>query len=146
MDNINADLYQLKEDIAYEIKVTKANREKDRDKSTFVSIYTGLISALTTFCIGLTPYVSEDYTNFIGGFSLFISASLTVVLAWNGLFNHKSLWINSAIKLSELYDLNTDIKHSESSKSINQNLVNNFYKRYKTIMNDANVRWLKIRE
>lgn len=146
MDNINADLYQLKEDIAYEIKVTKANREKDRDKSNFVSIYTGLISALTTFCIGLTPYVSEDYTNFIGGFSLFISAFLTVVLAWNGLFNHKSLWINSAIKLSELYDLNTDIKHSESSKSIDQNLVNNFYKRYKTIMNDANVRWLKIRE
>ncbi|WP_144734751.1 SLATT domain-containing protein [Acinetobacter oleivorans] len=146
MDDIKADLYQLKEDIAYEIKVTKANRQNDRSKSTFISLYSGLISALTTFCIGLNPYVSGKYTAYLTGFSLFISASLTFVLAWNKLFNHKSLWINSAIKLSELYELNTDIRHSESSKSIDQNLLNNFYKRYKTIMNDANIRWLKIRE
>lgn len=29
MDDIKADLYQLKEDIDYEIKVTKANQKKD---------------------------------------------------------------------------------------------------------------------
>lgn len=118
MDDIKADLYQLKEDIDYEIKVTKANQKKDKRKSTFISVYSGLISALTTFCIGLNPYVPEDNRAYLIGLSLFTSATLTVILAWNRLFNHKSLWINSAIKLSELYDLNTDIKHSENSKSI----------------------------
>ena len=144
---IDADIEKVKSDIAERIKWAKASRRDDKKRSAFVATYMGLVSAITTICIGIVSFLPEIYSNFFGIISLITSASLTVVVAWDGIFHHKKLWINAAITLNELYELNTDIRHTEAGpNSVSQDQANEFYERYKKIMKNTNERWYKIRE
>lgn len=70
-----------------------------------------------------------------------------MVLAWDEIFHHKKLWINTSVTLNELYELETDIRHFEAtSQELSQDQLNQFYERYKEMMRDTNERWYKIRE
>ncbi len=144
---INADIEKLKNDVAERINKSQYRRSDDKRKAAFVAVYVGLVSAITTVCIGIVSFLPEFYSNVFGIISLISSASLTVVSAWDGIFHHKKLWINTAITLNELYELDTDIRHTESADDgISQKQANVFYTRYKKIRKEANERWYKIRE
>ncbi len=144
---IDADIEQLKNDLATQIQRTRANRADDKRKSAFVAVYVGIVSAVTTVCIGIVSFLPKHYAGVFGIASLLTSASLTVVAAWDGIFRHKKLWINAATTLNELYELDADIRHTQgSSNGVNQAQANLFYARYKTILRDSNERWYKIRE
>ncbi len=144
---IDADIEQLKSDLAAEIQRTRANRATDKRKSAFVAIYVGIVSAVTTVCIGIVSFLPKNYAWVFGILALLTSASLTVVAAWDGIFHHKKLWINTARTLNELYELDADIRHTQaSSNGLKQAQANLFYVRFKTIMQDCNERWYKIRE
>jgi hypothetical protein len=80
--------------------------------------------------------------------SLLASASTTVILAWDGIFHHKKLWISAVGTLNELRSLETDIKHVQTAEQegSNQEQVNQLYSRFKEILNSTNVRWQNIRE
>jgi len=144
---INANIEQVKSDVADRIKWARTSRIDDRRKSAFIAVYTGVASAITTICIGIVSFLPDSYSSFFGVVSLITSASLTVVAAWDGIFQHKKLWINTAITLNELFELDTDIRHVEASTNgITQALTNQFYLRYKKIMKNSNDRWKDIRE
>ncbi|MEM7147202.1 MAG: DUF4231 domain-containing protein [Verrucomicrobiota bacterium] len=145
---INADIEQLHEDIKADIKRADSKRRDQKNKSAFMAIYVGVVSAITTVCIGIVTFLEgEDYKNFFGITSLLASASLTVVSAWDGIFNHKSLWINSATRLTDLYELETDIRHYlATAKEPDQNQINEFYKRYKRLHKESSERWLGLRK
>lgn len=144
---LDADIEQVKADVRSRIEWAQYSRMNDKRKSVFVAVYIGAVSAITTICIGVVSYLPESYSNFFGILSLLTSASLTVVAAWDGIFHHKKLWLNSAVTLNDLYELDTDIRHAESSTTaISQEHANEFYERYKKIMRDTNERWYKIRE
>lgn len=107
----------------------------------------GVVSAITTVCIGIQTFVSDKYSNLFGIVSLLSSASVTVVAAWDGIFHHKKLWINWVVMLNELYELENDIRHTEATSNVvTQEQINTFYSRYKKIMRDTNERWYKIRD
>lgn len=143
---IDANIEELKRDLANMIDRSWKNRRSDRRKSAFVAVYVGIVSAVTTVCIGIVSFLPER-SNVFGIVALLTSASLTVVSAWDGIFHHKKLWINTAKTLNELYDLDGDIRHAEAgANGCNQAQANVFYARYKTIMGDCNERWYKIRE
>lgn len=144
---IIANIEQLKTDIEARIKWAQSSRSDDKRKSAFVAIYMGIASAITTICIGIVSFLPDNYSNFFSIVSLVTSASLTIVAAWDGVFHHKKLWLNAAITLNELYELNTDIRHVEAgSAGVSQEQANQFYARYKEIMKRTNDRWYKIRE
>ena len=146
---VDANIEQLKSDLKGTIQATRSCREVDRKKSVFVAVYMGVVSAVTTICIGIISFLPIDgiYSNFFGILSLFTSASLTVVAAWDGIFHHKKMWIYSAKTLNEFYELDADIRHVESGvKGISQVQTNEFYEQYKKIMNKSNERWYKLRE
>ena len=144
---VDADIEQLKSDLALQMKRTRANRTVDKRKSAFVAVYVGIVSAVTTVCIGIVSFIPTEYANLFGLASLLTSASLTVVIAWDGIFHHKKLWINAAMAFNELCDLDTDIRHAQAkSSNINQTQANAFYERYKEILRAHNERWYKIRE
>lgn len=129
------------------IKRAQAGRKDDRRKAAFIAIYMGVVSAITTVCIGIVTFVSDKYSNLFGIVSLLSSASVTVVAAWDGIFHHKKLWINWVVMLNELYELENDIRHTEATSNVvTQEQINTFYSRYKKIMRDTNERWYKIRD
>jgi hypothetical protein len=144
---IDTTIEQVKSDVTASIKQMKDRRNRDKKKSAFAAIYMGIVSAITTICIGIVSYLPETYSNFFGIVSLLTSASLTVVAAWDGIFHHKKLWISAVMARNELYFLETDIRHAEAGLSgVSQTQANEFYDRYKQIMKDTNERWYKIRE
>lgn len=144
---IDANIEQVKSDVAARIKWVQTSRKDDKKKSAFVAVYMGIVSAITTVCIGIVSFLPDSYSNIFGIISLLTSASLTVVAAWDGIFHHKKLWINASKTLNELYELDTDIRHIESSSNgVSQDQANEFYECYKQIMRDSNERWYRLRE
>lgn len=144
---IDANIEQVKSDVAARIKWAQSSRNDDKKKSAFVAVYMGIVSAITTVCIGIVSFLPDGYSNAFGIISLLTSASLTVVAAWDGIFHHKKLWVNASKTLNALYELDTDIRHAEASASgVSQDQSNEFYERYKQIMRDTNERWYKLRE
>jgi hypothetical protein len=147
MMEIKANIPELKKTLDDVTVKMKKWRNDDKRKAAFVAVYIGLVSAITTVCIGIVTFLPESSRSVFGIISLVSSASLTVVAAWDGIFHHKKLWINEARTMNELYELEADIRHAEKSSSgITQKQANDLYIRYKKIMSAWNERWYKIRE
>jgi hypothetical protein len=142
---INAALEILKADIKNHIQWKSANRVDDKRKSMLVAVYVGAVSAVTTVSIGLGSLLPE-YKSLFGIVSLLTSASLTVVSAWDGMFHHKKLWVSNVRTLSDLYELESDVRHAESTNCTSQPEVNEFYQRFKKILRENSDHWQKIRE
>ncbi|WP_306396336.1 SLATT domain-containing protein [Telluria beijingensis] len=144
---IVANLELLKADVKKSIGNSQRHRNSDRQKFTLISVCAGIASAVATLSIGLVKYSPPAYENYMGAIALLTSASVSVFLAWDNVFNHKKLWINSATTLHELYELQNDIAHSEAEgKLVPQDMINHFYNRYQNVLRNTNSRWLKIRE
>ena len=143
---INVNIEELKREVDKRKKWARDYRDNVKKKSAFVAVYVGIVSAITTVCIGIVAFLPQSSTLF-GIIALVSSASVTVVAAWDGIFRHKKLWITAAMTLDALMELDTDIRHAEKSFSgITQDQTNKFYSRYKQIMRDYNARWYVIRE
>lgn len=56
---IDADIEQLKSDLSRQIQRTRNNRGDDKRKSAFVAIYVGIVSAVTTVCIGIVSFAPK---------------------------------------------------------------------------------------
>ena len=143
---IDANIERIKSDLKAKLDSAQTHRTSDKNKSAIVAVYMGVASAVTTICIGMVSFI-PDFSNVFGITALVTSASVTVLAAWDGIFHHKKLWINSSITINELYELSSDIHHmEESTDGISQEHVNELYGRYKQIVRDTNDRWYKIRE
>lgn len=143
---INANLKVLKSDISWDIKSLRTNKKSDRYKMLLVTIGIAAISALTTIFLGITKFVLKDYEGIFNATALCLSSLVTVISTWDSIFQHKKLWINSAMTLNELYSLDADIRHVEANGSVDQQLINEFYERYKEIKNRTNQQWSKNHE
>jgi hypothetical protein len=143
---ITADFNLLKQSLNQTIHNLQKRKNNDKTKSTFIVMYGALASGLTTVLIGLSTYsIFGKYTTYLTIAALIISASLTVIQAWDGLFHHKRLWIIQAEALSKFKDLNQDLLHIETTKSFDQELINDCYKRYKEIYETWNAEWHEMR-
>jgi hypothetical protein len=145
---INASLEILSQDVSRQIESVRLRVARDKGKATNVAVYVGLVSAVTTISIGTVGFLPKDYEKAFGILSLLASASTTVLLAWDGIFHHKKLWISAVATLNELRSLETDIKHVQTAEQegSTQDQVNQLYSRFKEILNSTNERWQKIRE
>ena len=143
---INADFNLLKQSLTETIKKLQKRKDEDKTKSTFIVMYGALASGLTTVLIGLSTYaIFGKYTTYFTIAALMISASLTVIQAWDGLFHHKRLWIVQAEALNKFKDLNQDLSHMETTKCFEQEAINECYKRYKEIYKTWNTEWQEMR-
>ncbi|OJU53685.1 MAG: hypothetical protein BGN93_02275 [Acinetobacter sp. 39-4] len=143
---INANLKVLKSDLSWDIKSLRSNRKSDRNIVSLITIGIAATSALTTILLGITKYVFHNFANELNALALCLSALITVITTWDGVFQHKKLWVNSAMTLNELYSLDADIRHVEANGSVDQELINQFYERYKEIKNKTNQQWSKNHE
>jgi hypothetical protein len=141
---INANLDLLKKELNQSIANLQKWKKKDKSKATFSITYGGIVSGLTTIFIGLSSYLS-NYAKLFGIIALITSASLTIVQTWDGLFNHKKLWIIQAEALNEFYELRGDLSHLEASGKIDQEAINSCYEKYKQIYRRWNSSWSELR-
>ena len=141
---IDANIDILEQDIEARINSFKIYRDANKRKTHIYVMSTAMLSSATTVLLGLSQYF-KDYTEVISAIALLISGSLTVLSAWDGLYNHKKLWTSYTSALVQLYDLKADIVHLKSSNQIDQSLINQTYARYKLILGEINDSWIKLR-
>ena len=146
--DVNADLDLVKSDLDQRINRTNSRRQRDKRKAAFVAVYTGVVSAITTICIGIVTFLPSEWSNLFGIASLLTSTSLTVVDAWDGIFGHKRLWINAQSTLNAFKGLRYDIKHVEatSASGVPQETINDIYRSYKNILEESHQKWMNLRE
>lgn len=89
------------------------------------------LSAATTILIGVGQIYNWQPLSVI---ALIISASMTIVNAWDGLFNYRSRWINNNETLMKLYELKSDIEYQQHSQTLQNINIDEFYQRYKVIL------------
>lgn len=138
----NKDL--LKTNLDTIINKIKGRKEQDKRKTAFVVTFGAVASALTTILIGLSSYLSS-YAIYFSIAALITSATVTVIQAWDKLFNHKRLWIIQADVLNGFKELNEDIHHLEAGGKLGQNEINECYDRYKEILKKWNSNWMELR-
>jgi hypothetical protein len=142
----NADFNLLKQNLGETIQKLKKRKSQAKTKSTFIVVYGALASGITTILIGLSTYsVLGKYTTYLTIAALIVSATLTIVQAWDGLFHHKRLWIIQSQALYKFKNLSEDLSHIESTKQVDQGLVNDCYKQYKEIYDTWNSEWYDMR-
>lgn len=141
---INANLSILKKDIEHALKRLVGYRLENKKKAEIVVVATATISAATTIAIGLIPLWDRGEAAF-RVIALVLSTSLTVLAAWDGLYNHKRLWLLQAEIVNKLYDILDDIKHLEATGAVDQEALNELYVRYKAAFGEFNSQWREMR-
>jgi len=151
---IDANIDILEQDVKDRITSFRKRTDGNKKKAARVVILSSFISALTTILIGISSIVSSDnpeFSKFLNILALITSSSLPILLSWDTFFNHKKLWVQYTDTLTKLYDLEADLKHlrknSEDKKmEIEQKMVNEFYMRYKDILQNTNQSWIGMRK
>ncbi|EAQ63589.1 hypothetical protein MED121_00235 [Marinomonas sp. MED121] len=141
---IDANLSILEQDIQTRITKFKGVSQVNKQKTHFFVMSTAILSSLTTVMIALSQYAST-YTIYLSATALLISASLSILTAWDGLYNHKKLWTSYVTALTQLNELQADIQHLKANGEIEQAIINLLYARYKAIIGEVNENWLKLR-
>ena len=102
------------------------------------TMLSAFLSAATTALIGVGQIYNWQLLSVI---ALIISASMTIVHAWNGLFKYRSRWVNNNEALMQLYELRTDIEYQKIRQTLQGTTIDEFYQRYKLILQAANESW-----
>lgn len=105
---------------------------------------TGFASATTTALIGLGSYF-PDAANIFYIPALLVSASLTIVTAWDNLYRHKDLWIMNVKARNNFYNLKEDIEHAKRTKTLDQNQLKTFFQRYRDTLSESSRSWEAMR-
>ena len=135
----------LTKDIERQIDNFQKWSKSDKSKTTTVTIASGLASAVTTVAIGLVKFVPDGFSDPLQALALIVSASVTVLLTWDRLFQHKSLWLQNARARRKFLALRDDLKHANATNSVNQELLKISYSEYKAILEERNSAWEKMR-
>ncbi len=141
---MNANLEVLKKDINSSLDRFLKYRRGNKKKAEYVVIASASISAATTLFIGLGS-IWDNYVSYYQALALFFSASLTIITAWDGFYNHKRLWLLQADIITRLYDISSDIKHLEASGKPTYESVNELHTRYKAAFREFNEQWKELR-
>lgn len=155
---IDANIEVLEKDIQERIKSFRDRTENNKIKAGRVVLFTGALSALTTVLIGISSIISGSHPHYSKALSilaLITSSSIPVLHGWDAFFNHKNLWMQYMNTLTGLYDLETDINHikknmedKKEKKTIemSQDIINDLYLRYKSILQETNQTWIGMRQ
>jgi hypothetical protein len=141
---IKADKVKLLDDVKKSIIKLSHRKDSDKKKTTIIITLVSVGSSITTVLIGLSSYFS-DISVIFNITALVVSASVTVLSAWDKLFNHKRLWIMQAEALNAFKELDDDIKHLEATNSLSEEALNICYLRYKKIYSKWNSTWMDLR-
>ncbi|MEA5509462.1 DUF4231 domain-containing protein [Crocosphaera sp. UHCC 0190] len=130
----------LEEGIDKRISSFKKKVDLYRKNTVRFTMLSVCLSAATTVLIGVGQIYDQQPLSVI---ALIVSSSMTIVNAWDGLFNYRSRWVNNNETLMKLYDLNSDIKYQKcrQASALEDITVDEFYQRYKKILQVTNESW-----
>lgn len=141
---IQANIDVLKKDVDSSLKNLTERRRENKKKAQYVVVGGAAISAFTAISIGMSSLKTE-WAVFLQPIALALSSVSTIVVAWDGFYNHKRLWLLHVDIVRSLQDIQTDIRHIEANGNPDQDELNFLYARYKSSIGEFNEQWKDLR-
>jgi hypothetical protein len=116
-------------------------RQHNKRVSRSVLVLSASISGLTTVLIGLSASLTSPAGKIIGLIALGTSASVSVIGAWDSLFNHKRLWILYTEHWISMWNLLMDLEHLKKNGDADDSDYLELYHKFKEIKNSLNLKW-----
>jgi hypothetical protein len=139
-------LKSLKDDIEESIKRTQKRRNRDKAKATFLKMSGVLLAGVVTVLVGLQGDQFNQYL--LRNIALVLSASITVISAFDAFFDHRALWTMKTVTFVRLHDLMREMNFAIAQSSPNdiaEDTLLGFKKRFKEILQDDLRDWVKLR-
>jgi len=125
---------------------TARRRNRDKVKAIVLKLTSVLLAGIVTVLIGLQGKNFDQTV--LRNLALVLSASITVVNAFDAFFDHRALWIKKTITLVRLYSLKRDFSF-EIAKAVPDEIpvqsVQNYHERLGNILEDDLREWIKLR-
>lgn len=139
----NEQLSFVERQISSKISSFKTSSSYNRHKAFLFTIASASLSAIATVAIGASKTLE---INWLAMVALLASGAATVVGAWESLFANRRLWVVDGAILAALNRLKDDIdfRKSDESRQLAQDEVEEFYSRYKNIVDESEKAWASI--
>jgi hypothetical protein len=130
----------IEKEIQERIDSFKQKVEFNRKWANWAILLTASLSAITTVLIGLNQSFN---LKILSAIALITSASMTVVNAWDGVYQYRRRWVQSNDTLMKLYELRFDIEYVKirNGDNLSSEAVDQFRERYQNILRETNERW-----
>jgi hypothetical protein len=123
-----------------------SNWSRDNKKKSF-NIYIGIAvaSATITILVAIANDMPESWSLVVKILTLILSATTTVLAAWDGFYNHKQLWINYGETRNHLRSLQLKLNLLKQSERENDDYLREVYEEYQNILQNGNSNWKALR-
>lgn len=138
------DLEYLRENIDHHINRLGQNQRIDKRYATWITLYNAFSGAAITAAIGASQFLPKLEVP-LQILALLLGATQAIINAFGSLFEHKRLWIIAAQSRRRFFSLREDIVHAERSGSLDEELLSEFYERYKLGLEHENNAWDELR-
>ena len=124
-----------------------ANYEEKRNHnkrvSRSVAMLCAVISAITTVLIGAStsPLLTTTWGRVLALAAMVASAGVAVIAAWDGLFNHKKLWVLYTQHWIAMSELQMDLEHAKRATDSDDTVYEELYARFKAIRASLDAKW-----
>jgi len=133
----------LRAQIDHSVKWFRDARRRNRRNAFLLRFGTAALSAATTVVLGLQGF--ETYRVLLKNVALILSASVTVIAAWESFFNHRELWVRYTATLGLLRGLQSDLEYA-CAGNIQAEGLDVFHDRLNAILRETNASWLQLRD
>jgi hypothetical protein len=103
------------------------------------------IGVLTTILLGLNKYFPDDWHDCVSATAFVLSAFVSLVLAFESIYEPRRMWIVYNGTLVSLYGLSDELEFENLGGEIQPTSLKVFFDRFEGILRDANANWQKQR-
>jgi hypothetical protein len=121
-------------------------RKENRSKSFYIKITGTVCSALTTILVGLQGF-DKPYATWLSNLALAMSASVTVLTAWESFFDHRGLWVKYTKARSQLLAIKARLEFqlAGNNEPLSQDQLESHFRDYQAVLDEVNASWLQLR-
>lgn len=139
----------LQKELDTHFKRTSKNRVNNKNKAFGLKILAVCFASAITVLLGVK--VDETWAVAFQNLALVLSAVVTLLSAFEAFYDHRSLWIQGTVTLSQLAALKTEVDFFAAGRALqvsNEDVtkLDGFRNRLEQILQDELKAWLKMRQ
>jgi hypothetical protein len=138
----------LGERLSHDIEQFKVSRIRNRRHATLSRVTVAVLTALTTIVLGLNFGMdNSNYTITAKNIALVLTATATVVSAWDTFIDPRSLWVRYTQTLVQLYAVKADFDYMQSGdpNKVSVDQIDELFRRYQGVLDQTNKDWMERR-
>ena len=129
-------------DIAANIKRLEGEADHNRLWAFRLRITVAVLSAVTTVLVGISgkSIIVEPYVQILSIVTLVVSATISVIAAWDAFYSFRDIWILFSEGIQGLYALQRELKYVKVDGNSEPRL-DDIFKRFQKIVDDTSRSW-----